>query len=345
MTCRTSATSWPSALSSSEIAEARGFLEELRGPTPAQELARRRSPEGTCEIYFDWNLWALDKQRPPEGDWTTWLLLGGRGAGKTRAGAEWVRSLAAQGIGPIALVGMTVTEAISIMVRGESGILAVHPDRERPVLKGHDLVWPNGVEATVMSASDPERFRGPQFAAAWCDELEILAEESTGAKGFGQPQPRREEVIGASFAVAFCEGPVSHMGRIWADGQLLDTAGLTLRFYRGSEDQLPDGLIEATQGVAPAYRGLCYLVVEQLPLDRFGNRIPHLSVELCRVVGDLEPDIRAVTVIPGATEFGYDPTPRVRIAGPGQAVGENSHVGASISDWTVSIDELTALCP
>ncbi len=130
MTCRTSATSWPSALSSSEIAEARGFLEELRGPTPAQELARRRSPEGTCEIYFDWNLWALDKQRPPEGDWTTWLLLGGRGAGKTRAGAEWVRSLAAQGIGPIALVGMTVTEAISIMVRGESGILAVHPHRE-----------------------------------------------------------------------------------------------------------------------------------------------------------------------------------------------------------------------
>jgi phage terminase large subunit-like protein len=158
-------------LSSSEIAEARGFLEELRGPMPAQELARRRGAVDTCEIYFDWNLWALDKQRPPEGDWTTWLLLGGRGAGKTRAGAEWVRSLAAQGIGPIALVGMTMTEAVSIMVRGESGILAVHPDRERPVLKGHDLVWPNGVEATVMSASDPERFRGPQFAAAWCDEL------------------------------------------------------------------------------------------------------------------------------------------------------------------------------
>ncbi|WEK02771.1 MAG: glycoside hydrolase/phage tail family protein [Candidatus Devosia phytovorans] len=177
----------------------------------------------------------------------------------------------------------------------------------------------------------------------WARELELLGQESQGAKGVSQP---KEDVVGASFAVAFCEGEVAHMGRIWADGQLLDTQGLTLRFYRGTEDQLPDGLIEATQGsVAPAYRGLCYLVVEQLPLNRFGNRIPHLSVELCRVVGDLERDITAVTVIPGATEFGYDPTPRLRLLGPGETTGENAHVVGGQSDWTVSIDELTALCP
>lgn len=122
-------------------------------------------------MYFDWNSWALDKQRPPEGDWTTWLLLGGRGSGKTRAGAEWVRSLVAQKIGPIALVGETMAEAISIMVRGESGILNVCSEKERPTLRGQRLIWPNGVEAAVMSASDPDRFRGPQFAAAWCDEV------------------------------------------------------------------------------------------------------------------------------------------------------------------------------
>lgn len=133
--------------------------------------------------YYDWDHWALDKQRPPEGDWTTWLLLGGRGSGKTRAGAEWVRSLAARKIGPIALVGETMTEAISIMVRGESGILNVHPDEERPVLKGQRLVWPNGVEAAILSASDPDRFRGPQFAAAWCDELGCGAVD----KGANQP--------------------------------------------------------------------------------------------------------------------------------------------------------------
>ena len=177
----------------------------------------------------------------------------------------------------------------------------------------------------------------------WARELELLSTENAGAKGFGQ-EPG-EDVVGASFAVAFCEGEVHRLGRIWADGQLLDTTGLTLRFYRGTEEQLPDGLIEATQGVAPGYRGLCYLVVEQLPLNRFGNRIPQLSVELCRVVGDVERDIRAVTVIPGATEFGYDPAPRVRIAGPGRTVGENTHLSANVSDWTASIDELVALCP
>lgn len=178
----------------------------------------------------------------------------------------------------------------------------------------------------------------------WARELELLRQDNAGAKGFGGSEPSEDEV-GASFAVAFCEGAVQHLGRIWADGQLLNPDGLTLRFYRGTEDQLPDGLIEATQGTAPAYRGLCYLVVENLPLSRFGNRIPQLSVELCRVVGDLETQIRAVTVIPGATEFGYDPTPRVRLVGPGETAGENTHVFPQISDWSWSIDELTALCP
>lgn len=122
--------------------------------------------------FFCWPRWARREQRPPGGDWTTWLLMGGRGSGKTRAGAEWVRRLARRGIGPIALVGETMTEAVDIMVRGESGILAVHPDHERPVLRGKSrLCWPNGVEATILTASDPERFRGPQFAAAWCDEI------------------------------------------------------------------------------------------------------------------------------------------------------------------------------
>lgn len=121
--------------------------------------------------FFDWPRWALPKQLAPPGDWTTWLLMGGRGSGKTRAGAEWVRSLARDGIGPIALVGETMKEAVEIMVRGDSGILSVHPDEERPVLRGNNrLIWPNGVEGAVMTASDPERFRGPQFAAAWCDE-------------------------------------------------------------------------------------------------------------------------------------------------------------------------------
>lgn len=108
---------------------------------------------------------------PPPGDWITWLILGGRGSGKTRAGAEWVRHLVERGIGPIALVGETRIEAMTIMVEGESGILRVTPRAERPKVRGSKLVWPNGVEALMLPANDPERFRGPQFAAAWCDEI------------------------------------------------------------------------------------------------------------------------------------------------------------------------------
>ncbi|MGV3576157.1 MAG: DNA-packaging protein [Devosia sp.] len=128
--------------------------------------------EDAERTYFSWARWARREQKQPPGDWTTWLLMGGRGSGKTRAGSEWVRRLARRKISPIALVGETMTEAVDIMVRGESGLIAVHADHERPVLKGKSrLVWPNGVEAAILTASDPERFRGPQFAAAWCDEI------------------------------------------------------------------------------------------------------------------------------------------------------------------------------
>lgn len=123
------------------------------------------------DLFYNWSYFAHEKQLPPAGDWTTWLLMGGRGSGKTRAGAEWVRGLAAAGVSPIALVGETMAEAIAVMVRGESGIMRVTPENEQPVLRGNALTWPNGAEAMILAANDPERFRGPQFAAAWCDEL------------------------------------------------------------------------------------------------------------------------------------------------------------------------------
>ncbi|WP_316359515.1 glycoside hydrolase TIM-barrel-like domain-containing protein [Devosia sp.] len=159
--------------------DADGAAEDADGAT---EVGRLTDEEVEAQ-YFDWSKWAYEQQREPEGDWTTWLFMGGRGCGKTRTGAEWVRNLAAQGVSPIALVGETMSEALAIMVRGESGLFRVCPNEERPTLRGHQLTWPNGVEATLMSASDPDRFRGPQFAAAWCDELGCGAVD----KGANQP--------------------------------------------------------------------------------------------------------------------------------------------------------------
>lgn len=124
--------------------------------------------------------WALPHQLPPEGAWKTWVIMGGRGAGKTRAGAEWVRAQV-EGALPedagrakrVALVGETVDQVREVMIFGESGIIACSPPDRRPEWQAtrKQLVWPNGAVAQVFSAHDPDSLRGPQFDAAWVDEL------------------------------------------------------------------------------------------------------------------------------------------------------------------------------
>lgn len=121
-----------------------------------------------------WPFWAREEQLPPPGDWRLWLICAGRGFGKTRAGAEWVGHLARKnGKARIALVGATLGEARSVMVEGESGILACSPDGARPRFEAslRRLVWPNGAQAFLYSAAEPESLRGPQHSHAWCDEI------------------------------------------------------------------------------------------------------------------------------------------------------------------------------
>lgn len=122
----------------------------------------------------------MPHQRPPEGDWRTWVVLGGRGAGKTRAGAEWVRTMV-EGPTPhapgramhVALVAETMDQAREVMVFGESGLMAICPPDRRPnwIATRKMLVWPNGAIAQLFSAHDPDSLRGPQFDAIWADEL------------------------------------------------------------------------------------------------------------------------------------------------------------------------------
>nr|WP_240705203.1 terminase family protein [Pacificoceanicola onchidii] len=131
-------------------------------------------------LPFLFEFWAHEHQLPPEGDWRTWVILGGRGAGKTRAGSEWVRSMV-EGPRPmdpgrckrLALVGETLDQVREVMIFGDSGILACSPpDRMPKWVSGRQcLVWPNGAEAMAFSAFNPESLRGPQFDGAWADEL------------------------------------------------------------------------------------------------------------------------------------------------------------------------------
>jgi phage terminase large subunit-like protein len=124
------------------------------------------------QLETDWRSIARPSQLPPAGDWSIWLVLAGRGFGKTRCGSEWVRSLAeSASVAKIALVGPTAADVRDTMI--EAGLLAIAPNSNRPTWEPSKrrLIWPNGVQAWAFSSEEPDRLRGPQFEIAWLDEL------------------------------------------------------------------------------------------------------------------------------------------------------------------------------
>ena len=156
------------------------IIEELSDLPHAQRVAAVDAylqlldePE-RLRLKYAWELYARESQMPPEGDWDTWLILAGRGFGKTRTGAEWVRAQVENNqAGRIALVARTIPEAQSVMIEGESGIINVSPPWNQPIYEPskRKLTWPNGAFALAFSSHEPDQLRGPQFDAAWCDEL------------------------------------------------------------------------------------------------------------------------------------------------------------------------------
>lgn len=138
-------------------------------------MARRLVGEYGGEWRREWRgCWARPQQLAPEGEWQIWLYLGGRGSGKTRAGAEWVKEQVGLGRAKwVALVARTAADARDVLVEGESGILSVYSAKDRPIYEPSKrrLTWANGAQATTYSAEEPDSLRGPQHDLAWCDEL------------------------------------------------------------------------------------------------------------------------------------------------------------------------------
>lgn len=210
------------------------------------------------------------------------------------------------------------------------------------------------VMASTPGASMPRiygraRLSGQVIWATRLTEVKSTSTQSAGGKG-GSLSAKSTTVTYTyygNFAVALCEGPISRIGRIWADGKLLDVAGLAIRRHLGGEDQEADTWIAARQGSigTPAYRGVAYLVFENLELTDYGNRLPQMTVEVERAVGTLERQVRAVTLIPGATEFGYDTINTVQVYGTGSYGPESRHVSTAACDFNASLDQLLATCP
>ena len=216
-----------------------------------------------------------------------------------------------------------------------------------------DVTGPRLGDVPIVSAEEgapiPRAYgtvrTGGQLIWATRFEEERNEEERQGGKGGRSATVTTFSYYGNA-AYALCEGPISGVRRVWADGQELDLTEIEMRVHRGTDTQAPDPLIALKQGGSvPAFRGTAYVMFERLPLERFGNRLPQLSFEVLRTVNEVARRTRAITIIPGATEFGYRPNVVREELQPGETRLLNRHVRHARSDWTAAIDELQALCP
>lgn len=187
----------------------------------------------------------------------------------------------------------------------------------------------------------------------WASRFHEDSRRKSSGKGGGRKATVTEYSYSVSLAIALCEGSIRSIGRVWADGNEIAARSLTMRVYDGSEDQLPDPLVEAIEGagMACAYRGTAYVVIEELDLGRFGNRVPQFSFEVIRSAAaeprapTLADMVRAVALIPGTGEYALATT-SVRLDGaPGNKRTANVHTAEGTADLSVSLDQLRRELP
>ena len=258
------------------------------------------------------------------------------------------------------LGGMTVgTLATNVAISVGLGLVqrALTPDqiiKQEGARLGSTQITSSAEGSPIVELWGRSRFGGQLIWSTKFKETINTTTESQGGKGGPKAVTETTEYIySASIAIGLCnsDGGVT-LGRIWADGKLLDLSDFTYRFYDGSDTQLADPKIEAVEGVGnvPAFRGVAYIVFEDMVLTDFGNRIPQITCEINRPSalnseGEMESTIKAVNIIPGAGEFIYGTESYSTDDGEGNSVSENSHNSSGNTDFVASLDNLERLAP
>ena len=281
--------------------------------------------------------------------------------------ASLVLGIAGSAIGPslfgagFSLFGATITGAeiggaIGTLIGAELDNLIApgsHVTRTSPRLSDVNI------QASTEGAPIPRLYGRCRVAGQllWATKFKETVVKSKQTSGGGKGGPKVTETdIGytysISFAVGLCAGVVTKIGRVWADGNLIDISQFTTRFFPGDEAQSFDPLIEEIEGAGntPAYRGLAYIVFEDMDLTNFGNRIPQLNFEIIRSLSADNPDalenrLGGVALIPGAGEFVYATEVVSADNGQGTTVPQNAHNASGVPDMAASLDELQALAP
>jgi len=288
-------------------------------------------------IEHCWGLFGSPHQIPPDpnvSDWTTWLLIGGRGAGKTRAGAEWVRGLAAQSAGAcIALVGETEHDAREVMIEGVSGLMSIHHRLERPVwiASRRRLEWGNGAVAQAFSAEDPESLRGFQFSAAWCDEIAKWrhAEATFDMLQFGLRLGERPRQV-----ITTTPRPIPLLKRLITDAATAVTrAGTRANAFNLSASFL-DTVVARYAGTRLGRQELDGEIIDDRP-DALWSRA---TIEKCRVEGAPPLTRIVVGVDPPASSNAQSAACGLVAAGRAQdgriyVIADETNAGLSPSGW------------
>jgi len=201
----------------------------LASQTPAirQAILADLTDDELEALEYDWRFWARKEQIAPDGDWLTWVINAGRGFGKTRAGAEWVKEQVNAGRQRIALIGETYKDLVEVMCFGDSGLASVFPDHQKPKIvanPGVQITFHTGAIALGYNATQPAQLRGPQFDAAWCDELAKwrYARETWDMLQFGLRLGDRPQAL-----VTTTPRPITVLKEIMADDATVITHGST----------------------------------------------------------------------------------------------------------------------
>ena len=245
-------------------------------------------------------------------------------------------------------VGATVGRVLDQAILGSGSEAVEHGKIDRLRLTG---AAEGGVIPRVFGRS---RVGGHVIWATRFRETRTTTEsDSGGGKGAPKGPKVTEYSYSISLALALCEGEIQRVNRVWADGSEIARESIQMRVHNGSEEQLPDALIEAVQGRgrATAFRGTAYVVIENLQLERFGNRVPQMSFEVIRAAvapGEVPSPaelIRGVALVPGTGEFALATTAVHRDHGGGKRDSINVNSAQEVSDFSVAIRDLKEELP
>lgn len=267
-----------------------GFLKDL-------------TPDQKAELKYNWKFWARPNQLAPEGDWNTWLVLAGRGFGKTRMGSEWIRDLAHKYPGcRIALVAETAADARDVMIKGDSGLLAVDPTLSEDCWSPTNrcLTWPNGSKAWAYNATEPDQLRGPQHHFAWVDELAKFRymQETWDQLQFGLRLGSHPQAL-----VTTTPRPLPLIKRLMLDSDTFVTRGATLDNQDNLAKNTIKQLYERYSGTRLGRQELEGEILDDMPGALWNREI----IDACRKRPEDAPDFsRIVVAVDPAVTSGED---------------------------------------